>query len=74
MALRSVVTRLLSTSQKSVAVTAARTQGTAAAASRGACEISCLTILDNYSKIDLPATDRTMTKFIEVVNLLLFCT
>lgn len=42
MALRSAVTRLLSTSQKSVAVAAARAQGTAAAASRGAFEIHCI--------------------------------
>lgn len=42
MALRSAVTRLLSTSQKSVAVAAARGQGTAAAASRGAFQINCI--------------------------------
>lgn len=42
MALRSAVTRLLSTSHKSVAVTAARAQGTAVPASRGACQISCI--------------------------------
>lgn len=42
MALRSAVTRLLSSSQRSVAVTAARAQGTAVAASRGALEINVI--------------------------------
>lgn len=42
MALRSAVTRLLAASQKSVAVTAARAQGTAVAASRGGFKINCI--------------------------------
>lgn len=44
MALRSAVTRLLTTSQRSVAVAASRAQGTAAAASRGAFKTRRLTI------------------------------
>lgn len=50
MALRSAVTRLLTTSQRSVAVAASRAQGTAAAASRGAFKTRRLTIKDSYSK------------------------
>lgn len=51
MALRCAVTRLLSTSQKSVAVTAARAQGTAVAASRGAFEINCIIQLQSIVRL-----------------------